>query len=127
MAGENRCDQLDFERSCCPITNVLDLMGDKWSMLIIRDIFLGKSRFVEFTQSPERIPSNILSSRLNRLVASGLLCKTCYQDKPVRYRYTLTRKGRDLQPVLEAMEAWAKTHIPGVMTFPLFIPSEEMS
>lgn len=107
-----------FERSHCPITNVLDILGDKWTLLIVRDLLLGKLRYGEFAQSPEKIPSNILAQRLKRLEAAGIVEKTAYCERPLRYRYRLTEKGRDLVPVLEAMAIWAAKHIPGVKVFP---------
>ncbi len=109
-----------FERSHCPVTNVLDLFGDKWTLLIVRDLLLGKNRYGEFAQSPEGIPSNILANRLKRLESEGVVVKTAYCEKPVRYQYELTEKGRDLVPVLEAMAAWAGKHVPGVEIFPRY-------
>jgi DNA-binding HxlR family transcriptional regulator len=110
----------EFERSHCPIANVLDLFGDKWSLLIIRDLFLGKTRYVDFAQSMESIPSNILANRLKRLEMAGVVEKTAYCHKPLRHQYELTPKGRDLLPVLEAMEQWARKHVAGVRVFPRF-------
>ncbi len=107
-----------FERSHCPVANALDLFGDKWSLLIVRDLVLGKIRYGEFAQSMEGIPTNILANRLKRLEAAGVVAKKAYSDKPVRYRYELTDKGRDLVPVLEAMVDWALKHVPGVKVFP---------
>jgi DNA-binding HxlR family transcriptional regulator len=110
----------EFERSHCPVANVLDLFGDKWSLLIIRDLFLGKTRYVDFAQSMESIPSNILANRLKRLEMAGVVEKTAYCHKPLRHQYELTPKGRDLLPVLEAMEQWARKHVAGVRVFPRF-------
>jgi DNA-binding HxlR family transcriptional regulator len=97
---------------------MLDLFGDKWSLLIVRDLVLGKIRYGEFAGSKEGIPSNILANRLKRLETAGIVAKTVYCEKPVRYQYALTEKGRDLVPVLEAMVDWAVKHIPGVKVFP---------
>ncbi|HUL13741.1 MAG TPA: helix-turn-helix domain-containing protein [Methylococcaceae bacterium] len=99
---------------------MLDLFGDKWSLLIIRDLFLGKTRYVDFAQSMESIPSNILANRLKRLEMAGVVEKTAYCHKPLRHQYELTPKGRDLLPVLEAMEQWARKHVAGVRVFPRF-------
>ena len=104
----------NFNRSSCPVANLLDLVGDKWTLLIVRDLFLGKIRFGEFARSPEGIPSNILANRLKRLEQAGIVTKFRYCDKPARYQYELTDKGRDLLPVLESMAAWALKHVPGV-------------
>ena len=110
----------NFERSSCPVANMLDLFGDKWTLLIIRDLILGKNRYGEFAQSVERIPTNILADRLKRLEMAGIIVKTAYCDKPLRYDYQLTEKGKDLQPILEAMVAWAGKYIPGSEVFPQY-------
>lgn len=118
--AESGASDSEFERSHCPIANVLDLFGDRWSLLIIRDLFLGKTRYVDFAQSMEKIPSNILANRLKRLELAGVVEKTAYCHKPLRHQYELTQKGRDLLPVLEAMEQWASKHVAGVRAFPKF-------
>ena len=100
-------------RSPCPIANTLDILGDKWTLLVVRDLFAGKSTYGEFQSSPERIPTNILADRLKRLVRYGIVAKTPYQQNPVRYGYTLTSAGRSLAPVLEAMLKWGKSNIAG--------------
>jgi len=103
-----------FKRSPCPIANTLDLVGDKWTLLIARDLlFFGKRQYREFAASPEGIPSNILADRLKRMEAEGLIEKTPYQDNPVRYAYALTPRGADLRPVLVALIEWGNRHIPG--------------
>jgi DNA-binding HxlR family transcriptional regulator len=109
--------RLTFERSSCPITNGLNVFGDKWTLLIIRDLTLGKSRYRELMSSPENIASNILSDRLKRLEAAGLVSRRAYQQKPVRYEYFLTEKGNDLKPILEAISRWVKKHYPGTAVF----------
>lgn len=110
----------NFDRSSCPVANVLDLFGDKWTLLIVRDLILGKIRYGEFAQSAEGIPSNILSNRLKRLEQTGIVVKTLYCKKPLRYQYELTDKGRNLQPVLESMVDWAIKYMPGVTVFPRY-------
>jgi len=102
-----------FKRSPCPVANTLDVIGDKWSLLVLRDLFAGKSTYCEMHQSPEAIPTNILADRLSRLVEQGLVDKAPYQQKPVRYAYTLTQKGRDLGPVLIEMVNWGEKYFPG--------------
>jgi DNA-binding HxlR family transcriptional regulator len=114
----SQADAGDFERSPCPVANALDLFGDKWSLLIVRDLVLGKIRYGEFAQSAEGIPSNILANRLKRLEAAGVVARKAYSAKPPRYQYELTEKGGDLAPVLEAMVGWALKHVPGVRVFP---------
>ena len=109
---------MKFTRSSCPITNVLDTLGDKWTLLVIRDLVLGKRRYQEFTSSPERIASNILADRLKKLETSGLITRRAYQRNPVRYEYFLTEKGEGLKPVLEAIIIWGEKHYPGTKRFP---------
>ena len=106
-------------RSSCPISNALDLLGDRWTLLVIRDLlFVGKRRFGEFLTSPEGIPTNILTDRLRRLEESGVVTKVPYQLRPARYEYQLTAKGTDLFPVLRALMEWARDHVPGVAAPP---------
>lgn len=107
-----------FERSCCPLTNALDIFGDKWTLLIIRDLVLGKRRYQEFLSSPERIASNILAHRLKKLEAAGLITRQPYQQSPVRYECFLTEKGESLSPVLTAIISWSRKHYPDTQPFP---------
>lgn len=99
-------------RSDCPIACALDLTGDRWTLLIVRDLFKGKHRFSEFLGSDEGIKSNILTDRLKRLERSGLVTRSRYQEHPPRYEYHLTAEGRSLSPVLRAMFAWGRAHLP---------------
>src|SRR5436190_14863156 len=101
-------------RSTCPIAGALDLLGDRWSLLIIRDLLRGMTRYGEFAAAPEGIPTNILADRLARLEALGLIRREAYQQNPPRHAYTLTPKGADLKPVLAALGMWARRHVPGV-------------
>jgi DNA-binding HxlR family transcriptional regulator len=103
-------------RSDCAIANSLDVLGDKWSLLVVRDLLYGKRTYSELANSPERIPTNILAERLKRLEAAGIIETRAYQERPVRYAYTLTRKGNALGDVLLAMVRWGKQHIPGTRT-----------
>ena len=105
-----------FARSACAIANSLDILGDKWSLLVVRDLLHGKHTYGELALSPERIPTNILADRLKRLESTGIVTSTPYQQRPVRYSYTLTPKGRALGDVLLAFVRWAKQHIPGTVT-----------
>lgn len=92
-------------RSPCPVACALDLLGDRWTLLVIRDLFLGRSRFKDFTASPEGIPTNILTDRLERLVNQGVVNKVPVPGGK-RYAYKLTEKGRALGPVLIALKDW---------------------
>lgn len=102
-------------RSPCAVANSLDIVGDKWSLLVVRDLLHGKRTYGELADSPERVPTNILADRLKRLEDAGIIISTPYQQRPVRYAYTLTPKGRDLGDVLLAFVRWGKRHIPGTV------------
>jgi DNA-binding HxlR family transcriptional regulator len=103
-------------RSSCAVASTLDLVGDKWSLLVIRDLLNGKRTYGEILRSPEGIPTNILADRLARLEQAGIIESAAYQERPVRYAYTLTPKGRDLGDVVLALVRWGKKHIPGTRT-----------
>lgn len=105
-----------WKRSACPIANTLDLVGDKWSLLIVRDMRYGKRTYGEFANSAEGIPTNILADRLKRLEEAGIIVSSAYQERPLRYEYTLTEKGKELGEVLQALVRWGKKYIPGVKT-----------
>src|SRR6185369_725058 len=98
-------------RSSCPIACVLDILGDKWTLLVIRDLLFNKHRFGDFVASPEAIPTNILADRLKRLEAEGIVKKVPYQSNPVRNEYFLTSKGAALGKVLGSMRKWAESHV----------------
>ena len=99
-------------RSICPVACALDLFGDKWTLLLIRDMACGKTLFKDFAASPERIATNILAARLERLVASGLAESFLPGDRG-RGGYRLTAKGRSLLPVLATIADWGLRHISG--------------
>lgn len=102
-----------FRRSECPIVNTLNVIGDRWTLLIVRDLVLNNTRrYGELLASPERIPTNILADRLKRLEAYGLVAKTPYQQNPVRYEYQLTPRGLDLEPILQELIRWGLKHLP---------------
>lgn len=84
-------------------------------MLVVRDLFLGRSRFKDFTASPEGIPTNILSERLERLRRSGIIEQVPVPDSPKRLAYVLTEKGRALGPLLKAMRDWGLAWEEGTM------------
>ena len=103
-------------RSVCPLACALDLLGDRWTLLVLRDALLfGKSLFQDFLQSPEGISSNTLTERLKRLERNGLLAREAYQERPVRYRYVPTPKGRDLLPLMREAIVWGARHVPAAM------------
>ena len=100
-------------RSCCPVACSLDLIGDRWTLLVVRDLFLGRSLFKDFEASPEGIATNILSNRLSRLVESGLVEKVPSKESRGRFSYRLTPRGQTLGPVLEAIADWGLREIEG--------------
>ena len=106
---------MSFQRSDCPLACSLDVIGDKWSLLVVRDLFFGKRRFLEFQSSNEAIPTNILAERLARLERARLVKKRPYQKRPPRYEYYLTESGRALGPIIKAYVTWGRRHIPGTI------------
>lgn len=110
---KSRTEAHDFLRSRCAVACTLDLVGDKWSLLVVRDLFRGRATYGELQRSFEGIPTNILADRLRKLEEAGLITKSPYQERPMRYAYALTEKGRDLGDVLLAIVRWGKKHIPG--------------
>ena len=103
-------------RSPCPVACALDLLGDRWTLLVVRDLLLGKSRYGDFLGAPEGIPTNILAERLGRLEEAGVVTRAPYQDNPPRFAYQLTQKGKGLLPVLRAVKDWGLRYIPGTHT-----------
>jgi len=102
-----------FPRSPCAVACTLDLIGDRWSLLVVRDLLRGSVTFGDLQNSPEGIPTNILADRLKRFEEAGLIAKSAYQEHPVRYAYGLTEKGKALREVLLAFVKWGMKHIPG--------------
>src|SRR5690242_2296995 len=98
-------ERKSFEHMSCSVAQCLEVVGEWWTMLVVRDAFLGVQRFDEF-QARLGIARNVLSQRLNKLVEAGVLERRAYQDRPIRYDYVLTDKGRDLWPVLTALRQW---------------------
>ena len=102
-------ERKSFADMHCSVAQCLEVVGEWWSMLIIRDAFLGVTRFDRF-QERLGISRNVLNQRLAGLVEAGVLAKIPYSDHPPRYDYRLTDKGRDLWPVLTAMRQWGDRH-----------------
>jgi DNA-binding HxlR family transcriptional regulator len=98
-----------FEALQCPIARSLERVGEWWSILILRDAFLGATRFDQFQKNLDIAP-NILTRRLNALVEAGMLEKRRYSDHPPRDEYVLTERGRDFRPVLWSLLAWGNRH-----------------
>ena len=100
-------------RSPCPIACTLDLIGDRWTLLLIRDMALGRTTFKEFSASPEKIATNILSSRLKKLQDHGLIETFDTEDRQGRVGYRLTSKGQTLRPVVDSIVKWGLKNIEG--------------
>ncbi|HTO01974.1 MAG TPA: helix-turn-helix domain-containing protein [Microthrixaceae bacterium] len=93
------------EEGACSIASALDVVGDRWTILILRDAFRGIRRFDEIRRDLD-IPRAVLSERLRRLVDDGILVKRPYQERPARYEYRLTPMGRELSPILVSLMQW---------------------
>jgi DNA-binding HxlR family transcriptional regulator len=100
----------EYEGQNCSIARTLEVIGDRWTLLIIRDVALGHHRFDEFLASLG-IASNVLTDRLSRLVAEGILERRPYNSRPERFEYHLTKKGRELGVPLLALMQWGDRHL----------------
>jgi DNA-binding HxlR family transcriptional regulator len=100
----------ELDREACSLARTLSVIGDRWSLLILRDCFLRVRRFEEF-QARLGITRHILADRLKKLVAAGVLERVAYQERPRRYEYRLTGKGLDLNAVLLALVRWGDRHM----------------
>jgi DNA-binding HxlR family transcriptional regulator len=108
----------DLEQEHCSIARTVSVIGDRWTMLVLRDAFLGVRRFEAF-QERLAISRPMLADRLGKLVEAGVLKKVAYQESPPRYEYRLTPKGMDLHPVLMAIVHWGDIHMAGKAGRPL--------
>ncbi|MDA0270774.1 MAG: helix-turn-helix domain-containing protein [Chloroflexi bacterium] len=104
----------------CSVARALDIVGERWTLLVLRDAFQGKRRFEEFSQSLP-IARNVLASRLKTLVEHGILERRQYEERPPRFEYRLTDKGRDLYPVIVALVQWGDRYLAGEAGPPLDI------
>lgn len=95
----------------CNIARTLDLVGERWTLLVMREVLLGVNRFDQIAKNTGA-PRNILTSRLTALVEAGLLTRRPYSDRPPRSEYVLTEAGADLNPVLQTVMRWGDTHLP---------------
>jgi DNA-binding HxlR family transcriptional regulator len=104
---------VEDHKSLCPINLSLEVFGDKWSLLIIRDMmFMGKRYFREFLQSEEKIATNILTTRLAMLEQEGIITKADDPDHKLKFIYSLTKKGIDLLPIMAEIGAWGMKYQP---------------
>ena len=104
----------------CSVARALEIVGERWTLLIMRDAFQGVRRFDDFQRSLG-VARNVLNTRLQRLVDTGLLEKHRYQDRPARYEYRLTQRGRDLWPALLALMQWGDAHLAGEAGAPVIV------
>ena len=100
----------DYEGQNCSIARALEVVGERWTLLIIRDVFLGRRRFDELQESLG-IARNVLTDRLNRLVEEGILARVIYSERPARYEYRLTTKGLELNVALTALRQWGDQYL----------------
>jgi DNA-binding HxlR family transcriptional regulator len=95
----------------CPVAKSLEVVGDRWTLLLVRDLLRGARRFQDFQQSLPGIPPNLLSERLKRMEEHRLVERRFYSDHPPRAEYTLTEKGRELGTVVGALADWGSRHL----------------
>jgi DNA-binding HxlR family transcriptional regulator len=100
-------------RSPCPVSCTLDFLGDRWSLLVVRDLFFGRSRFKDFLASPEKIPTNVLAERLQRLLSQKLVEQIASPDGTKHKAYALTPKGQSLRPIIKSLRDWGLEWIEG--------------
>ena len=99
-----------YEGQNCSIARTLEIVGERWTLLIIRDVFLGLRRFDQLQESLG-VARNVLADRLNRLVEEGILERVQYSERPLRFEYRLTKKGRELNVALTALRQWGDAHL----------------
>jgi DNA-binding HxlR family transcriptional regulator len=97
----------------CPVARSLAFLGERWTLLVIRDLLRGPRKFQQLTESLTGVAPGVLSRRLKDLEAYGIVERTVYVDHPPRSEYTLTAKGRELRPIVAALAVWGARHMPG--------------
>jgi DNA-binding HxlR family transcriptional regulator len=108
------------EPRACSIARTLEIVGEKWALLAVREVFLGNRRFDEMVRRTGA-PRDTLAARLRTLVGSGILERRQYSEHPARYEYRLTEAGRDLYPVIAALMRWGDKHLAGEDGPPLVV------
>ncbi len=109
-----------YEGQACSVARALEVIGERWTILILRDAFLGVRRFDDFQRSLGAA-RNVLNTRLHRLTEAGVLERRLYQERPARYEYRLTERGRDLWPALVALMEWGDRHLPDESGPPILV------
>ena len=104
----------------CPIARTLDLVGERWSILVLREAFLGVRRFADIAANTGA-PRDVLTKRLRSLEAAGILERRAYHDRPPRFEYHLTPAGKDLEPVLIGLREWGTRHLADPPPTPRFL------
>jgi DNA-binding HxlR family transcriptional regulator len=100
-----------YRQKNCPVARALDIIGERWTILLLRDLFLqGPRRFQDFQESLAGVAPNTLSARLKTMEEQGLISRRVYSDHPRRLEYHLTDKGKSLGPVLKALREWGQRH-----------------
>lgn len=106
MPGQNECRPLPV----CPVETTLTLIGDKWKVLILRDLLTGTKRFGELKRSLGGVSQKVLTAQLRDMESNGLVTRTVYPEVPPRVEYSLTALGRSLKPILDAMWNWGESY-----------------
>ncbi|HEX9857617.1 MAG TPA: helix-turn-helix domain-containing protein [Paracoccaceae bacterium] len=101
----------ELHANSCPVARGLSVIGDRWTMLVVRECFLGFRRF-DMMQDRLGITRHVLADRLRKLETDGVLRREAYQDRPLRYEYRLTERGKALYPILVTLIDWANAHVP---------------
>ncbi|GEK73528.1 MULTISPECIES: winged helix-turn-helix transcriptional regulator [Halomonas] len=99
-------------QTACPLARTLELIGDRWSLVILREIIKGQHRYSDFSHCAERIPTNILANRLRRLAGYGVVARVPSRSSPKRHEYHLTSKGAALLPAMQALARWGGDQLP---------------
>jgi len=100
-----------YDLASCPVARTLDIIGERWTLLLLRDLFLhGPRRFQDFQEALPGVAPNTLSARLKALEANGVVERRQYSDHPVRLEYRLTDRGKSLGPILKALRDWGTRH-----------------
>jgi DNA-binding HxlR family transcriptional regulator len=114
----------DYDNQVCSLARALEVVGERWTLLIVRDVFLGVRRFDEL-QADLGIARNVLQTRLERLVEHGVLEKRPYQERPLRHEYRLTEKGVDLWPTIVSLLHWGDRYAPAPKGAPVLITHKD--
>jgi DNA-binding HxlR family transcriptional regulator len=114
----------DYDTQVCSVARALEVVGERWTLLVLRDIFLGNRRF-DAIQRHLGVARNVLQSRLERLLEHGVIEKVPYQERPVRHEYRLTPKGIDLWPTIVSLLQWGDRHAPSPAGPPVLLRHKE--